>query len=117
MPTGAWRPARGGLLADIGLMVAPWTRVEQLSPGERQLVEIAKVLASNAQIIIFDEPTTSLTAKETAVLFNVIGRLKARGVAIVYISHILNDVASLADDAAVLRDGKLVGRGEPRARR
>ena len=96
------------LLADIGLAASPWTPVERLSPGERQLVEIAKALASDARIILFDEPTTSLTAKETAVLFDVIRRLKERGVAIVYISHILSDVVALSDDIAVLRDGALV---------
>ena len=99
------------LLAEIGLALPPSALVETLSPGERQLVEIAKVLAMKARIIIFDEPTTSLTSKETRFLFEIIGRLRARGVAIVYISHILQHVAELADDLAVLRNGELVASG------
>jgi ribose transport system ATP-binding protein len=99
------------LLNEIGLNLSPGTLVESLSPGERQLVEIAKVLATEARIIIFDEPTTSLTAKETRVLFEIIRHLKAQGTAIVYISHILGDVIEQADDIAVLRDGALVASG------
>lgn len=99
------------LLAELDLEVAPNAIVETLSPGERQLVEIAKVLATNARIIIFDEPTTSLTARETARLFDAIRRLRERGAAIVYISHILADVVELADRIAVLRDGALVAEG------
>jgi ABC-type sugar transport system ATPase subunit len=99
------------VLVEMGLNLSPTTLVGTLSPGERQLVEIAKVLTANARIMIFDEPTTSLTAKETQVLFDIIRRLKAQGVAIVYISHILGDVFSHADDIAVLRDGALVAKG------
>jgi ABC-type sugar transport system ATPase subunit len=99
------------LLAELDLSASPNAVVETLSPGERQLVEIAKVLATNARIIIFDEPTTSLTAKETTRLFEIIRKLRARGAAIVYISHILSDVLALADDIAVLRDGQLVAEG------
>ena len=101
----------GDVLADMGLTISPGTLVESLSPGERQLVEIAKVLAADARIVIFDEPTTSLTAKETRMLFDIIRRLRQRGTAIVYISHILGDVRELADDVAVLRDGALVASG------
>ncbi len=99
------------LLADIGLDLPPGALVETLSPGERQLVEIAKVLAMKARIILFDEPTTSLTSKETGLLFEIIRRLEARGVAIVYISHLLQHVAGLADTLAVLRNGELVANG------
>jgi len=99
------------LLDRLDLDVSPRAIVESLSPGERQLVEIAKVLATDASIIIFDEPTTSLTARETERLFSVITKLKERGAAVVYISHILGDVVNLADDIAVLRDGALVATG------
>ena len=99
------------LLAEVDLDLGPETLVERLSPGERQLVEVAKALQLNADIIIFDEPTTSLAARETARLFQLIGRLKAAGKTVIYISHILADVMSLADDIAVLRDGRLVGAG------
>ena len=99
------------LLAAVGLALPPDTLVERLSPGERQLVEVAKALQLDARIIIFDEPTTSLTPRETARLFELIARLTADGKTIVYISHILGDVQALADDIAVLRDGRLVATG------
>ncbi len=97
------------LLAAVDLDVAPNTPVSRLSQGERQLVEIAKALGANARIMIFDEPTTSLTTRETDRLFDIIGRLQRQGIAIIYISHILGDVMRLCDDIVVLRDGHLVG--------
>jgi ribose transport system ATP-binding protein len=102
------------LLERLDLEHAPDTIVGDLAPGERQLVEIAKALHRDADLIIFDEPTTSLTPRETARLFDVIGRLKAEGRTIIYISHILGDVASLCDRIAVLRDGHLVDHGAMR---
>ena len=99
------------LLATVGLARPPDTLVERLSPGERQLVEVAKALQLDARLIIFDEPTTSLTSRETSRLFELIARLAAGGTTIVYISHILGDVQALADDIAVLRDGRLVATG------
>ncbi|MEM7736161.1 MAG: sugar ABC transporter ATP-binding protein [Deinococcota bacterium] len=99
------------LLASLDLDLAPSTPAGQLAPGERQLVEIVKALHSDAQLIIFDEPTTSLTARETQRLFKVIAQLRDEGRAIIYISHILSDVLKLADDVAVLRDGRLTGSG------
>ena len=83
----------------------------RLPQGERQLVEIAKALSRQARLIIFDEPTTSLTARETERLFEIIGRLRAQGISIIYISHILGDVLRLCDEIAVLRDGQVVGAG------
>ncbi len=97
-----------GVLESVGLDVSPDTLVERISPGERQLVEIAKALYQDASLIIFDEPTTSLTARETERLFDIITRLRQQGKAIVYISHILNDVLKLSDSIAVMRDGELV---------
>lgn len=99
------------LLESIDLPVSPDTPVEKLSQGERQLVEIAKALNQNARIIIFDEPTTSLTARETEKLFQIIDRLKQNGISMIYISHILQDVYRLCDDIVVLRDGEVVGAG------
>jgi ribose transport system ATP-binding protein len=99
------------LLMQVDVNLAPETAVEQLSPGERQLVEIARALHTDARIIIFDEPTTSLTARETQKLFDIMKRLREAGQTILYISHILADVTMLADDIAVLRDGELVGAG------
>ena len=72
---------------------------------------MAKALQLDAQLIIFDEPTTSLTARETARLFELIKRMKQAGKTIIYISHILADVRAIADDIAVLRDGLLVASG------
>jgi ribose transport system ATP-binding protein len=102
------------LLSAVDLDVQPNTPVSRLSQGERQLVEIAKALGSNARMIIFDEPTTSLTTRETERLFDIIDRLRRQGIAIIYISHILRDVLRLCDDVLVLRDGHLVG-AAPRA--
>ncbi|MCU0855759.1 MAG: sugar ABC transporter ATP-binding protein [Rhodobacteraceae bacterium] len=99
------------ILGRLSLSVDPRTEVGTLSPGERQLVEIAKALHNEARLMIFDEPTTSLTARETERLFETIAALRAEGRTIVYISHILADVRRLADDIAVLRDGRLVDRG------
>jgi ribose transport system ATP-binding protein len=95
----------------IDLHVSPTTPVMRLPQGERQLVEIAKALSRQARLIIFDEPTTSLTARETERLFGIIDRLRAQGISIIYISHILGDVMRLCDDIAVLRDGQVVGSG------
>lgn len=95
-------------LAAVSLEVSPHTRIETLTPGERQLVEIAKAVDANAELIIFDEPTTSLTERETERLFAMLGALQASGKSIIYISHILTDVQRLADDVMVMRDGKLV---------
>ncbi len=99
------------LLAAVDLELAPGTPVARLSQGERQLVEISKALGADARIVIFDEPTTSLTARESERLFDIIGRLKAKGIAVIYISHILGDVMRLCDRVTVLRDGSVVGGG------
>jgi len=99
------------LLREVGLEVSASRQVETLSAGERQLVEIAKALSIDARLIIFDEPTTSLSARETERLFALIARLRARGLAMIYISHTLADVFRLCDDIVVLRDGEVVGLG------
>jgi ribose transport system ATP-binding protein len=99
------------LLDKVGLSQSPTTLVSRLSPGERQLVEIAKALQVDARIIILDEPTTSLTARETERLFSLIGQLRESGTTMIYISHILADVLRVADDIAILRDGELVASG------
>jgi ABC-type sugar transport system ATPase subunit len=108
----AMRSQTRQFLDAVDLQVSPDTLVEKLSPGERQLAEIAKALSFRARLIIFDEPTTSLTARETDRLFTLIERLRSDGASIVYISHILGDVMRLADEIAVLRDGELVGKGQ-----
>jgi ABC-type sugar transport system ATPase subunit len=98
-------------LAQVDLDLSPDTTVDRLSLGERQLVEVAKALSQDASLIIFDEPTTSLTARETERLFAIINRLHAAGKTIIYISHILRDVLQLADEIVVLRDGEVIKTG------
>ena len=100
----------GKRLKELGLEISPRAMVSDLPMGVRQTVEIAKALLMDAQIILFDEPTTSLSQKEKEYLFNTIRALKAKGVAIVYISHILEDVFDLCDEVAVLRDGAIIGK-------
>lgn len=98
-------------LQNVQLNLSPATRVETLSPGQRQLIEIVKALRRDARLIVFDEPTTSLTSKETEKLFSIIRGLKNVGKTVIFISHILNDVEELADFIVVLRDGEVQGHG------
>ncbi|TNB49725.1 sugar ABC transporter ATP-binding protein [Martelella lutilitoris] len=97
------------LLKRLGVDFSPSTVVGSLSLGERQLVEIARAMSTNARIIVMDEPTTSLSSRETERLFDVIAALKADGIAIIYISHRMEEVYRLADRCSVLRDGKYIG--------
>jgi len=83
--------------------------VDDLSLGQRQLVEIAKALSLDARLIIMDEPTSSLSAQEAEILFQVISDLKARGLGILYISHRLGEVTRVADRVSALRDGRNAG--------
>ncbi|MDZ7371702.1 MAG: sugar ABC transporter ATP-binding protein [candidate division KSB1 bacterium] len=99
------------LLHQVGLDLPPNWLLERLRPGERQLVEICKALHADAELVIFDEPTTSLTAAEKERLFQVIDGLKQRGKTIIYISHDLDEVMRLCDDIVVLRDGRMVDFG------
>jgi ribose transport system ATP-binding protein len=83
--------------------------VSQLSRGEQQLVEIAKAIRSELRVLILDEPTASLTNRETETLFGLIARLKARGVGIIYISHRIHEFERIANRITVLRDGRNLG--------
>jgi ABC-type sugar transport system ATPase subunit len=95
------------LLDLVDLPVSPRALAGTLSTGERQLLEIARGLSGNAQVFILDEPTSSLTGREAARLFDIIRRLQQRGVAILYISHNLEDVLQLSSDVMVMRDGRV----------
>lgn len=90
----------------------PARLVADLSPGARQLVEVARALASDARVVVMDEPTSSLSRVEAARLFDVIDRLAARGVAVIYISHFLEEVRRVAQRYTVLRDGRTVETGD-----
>ena len=96
-------------LAKIGLThIDPATPVSALGIGQQQMVEIARNLHDDTRILVLDEPTAMLTPRETNYLFDQIAHLTARGVAIVYVSHRLEELRRIADRAAVLRDGRLV---------
>ncbi len=98
------------LLEQVGLSSRYATRrVERLAPGEKQLVEIARALGLAVRLLIMDEPTSSLTQRETERLYEVIDRLRSRSVAVVYISHRLAEVQRCADRVVVLRDGRNAG--------
>ncbi len=103
---GGWTRER---LAVVGARIDPRSRVGELSVAEHQLLEIARALALEAQVVILDEPTESLTAAESERLFERIADIRASGAAVVYISHRLPEVKRIADRLTVLRDGE--GRG------
>ncbi len=115
--TGAFSRVRWGrqrsraidLLQRIGAEISPDAEVRSLSMPEQQLVEIACALGSGARIVIMDEPTASLTQKEQHLLFKIIRDLRQGGVGVIYISHRLEEIFSLADRVTVLRDGESVG--------
>lgn len=96
-------------LDQVGCTVNTNTLVSNISVGEMQMVEIAKALTKNANIIIMDEPTTALTDVETKKLFEVIKTLKSRNFAVIYISHRMEEIFQICDRITVLRDGKFAG--------
>ncbi|EYE87408.1 D-ribose transporter ATP binding protein [Fervidicella metallireducens AeB] len=97
------------LLEKIGLRVDPRVTVKELTVGEMQMIEIVKATSKNARIIIMDEPTTALTDVETKKLFEVIKGLKNQGIAIIYISHRLEEIFNICDRVTVMRDGCYIG--------
>lgn len=96
------------LVQELGLPVDVHARVADLSIAQRQLVEIAKGLSHEADVVILDEPTSSLSDSEADILFAIIARLKAAGKAVIYISHRMEEIMRLSDDITVLRDGQYV---------
>jgi ribose transport system ATP-binding protein len=102
----AWASER---LGEMGITLPVGTRAGELGPAERQLLEIAKALVRDPKVLILDEPTESLTAAESELLFERIRRIRSRGAGIVYISHRLPEVMRIADRLSVLRDGEMRG--------
>jgi ribose transport system ATP-binding protein len=96
------------LLKQVGMNINPRRLVSNLSVAEQQMVEIAKALAVDAKLVIMDEPTATLTGHEIEELFTVIRRLTDQGIAILYISHRLDEIFRIADRVTVMRDGKVV---------
>jgi rhamnose transport system ATP-binding protein len=105
---GLRRRNAAALLQRLGSSIAPDRLAQTLSMPEQQTVEIAKALGASARILIMDEPTASLTDREAARLFEVIGRLRAGGAGIIYISHRLEEIFTVSDRITVLRDGATV---------
>ncbi len=107
-----WSAARARAaraLEQLGADIDPDTRVQSLSRTEKSLVAISRALAADAELLVLDEPTASLPADEVARLFTALRRLRDRGVAMIYVSHRLDEVFELTDRMVVLRDGQMVG--------
>lgn len=106
------RAAVESALAQLGHpQIRPDAPVADLSPGERQVVEIARALVGSVQLLVLDEPTSALTQEDAQRLFELVRRLKGQGVTVVYISHFMEEVEAVADSFTVLRDGTAVGSG------
>ena len=103
-----------GISNEYGLPIDPEVLVEQLSAGEQQRVEIIRCLLQNPKLLIMDEPTSVLTPNEIKILFNTLRKLKAEGTSILYISHKLEEIRTLCDNATILRNGKNVGQCFPK---
>lgn len=104
----ALRDAAVKALATVGLSIDPWTPVSKLGVARQQLVEIAKALSLDARILIMDEPTAALTDTEVDRLLELMDELRSRGVAIIFISHHLDEIRRIGDRVTVLRDGQSV---------
>jgi ribose transport system ATP-binding protein len=112
---GGMRAQAERALRQLGVSIDPDARIEDLTRTEKALVAVSRVLASNAEIVVMDEPTASLPANEVKRLFAGIERLRDSGVAIVYVSHRLDEIFAIADRVVVLRDGRVVGQSRVEA--
>ena len=95
-------------LEELHVKIPPTTRVRELSVAKQQMVEIAKAISYNSKILIMDEPTAALTDEETEDLFRVVEKLKASGMAIVYISHRMDELKRICDKITIMRDGRYI---------
>ena len=100
------------LFEEYGFQLDPAAPVMSLPPASQQLVEICKAISNDARFLIMDEPTASLASHEVDLLFEIMGKLKAKGVTIVYISHRMDEVFQVTDDVFIMRDGKYVASTE-----
>lgn len=96
------------IFAEMNISLDPAAQVRQLSPAQKQLVEIAKAISRNAKLLIMDEPSAPLSASEVETMFEIIGRLKEKGVTVIYISHRLEELFRISDRVTVMRDGRYV---------
>lgn len=96
------------LLSELGIAIDPQQIVGSMSIAQRQLVEIAKALSYPSQVVIMDEPTSSLSDSEAEILFGIIDKLKQRGTAVIYISHRMEEIMRVSDDISVMRDGQYI---------
>ena len=99
------------LIAECGLHVSPTETLRHLTVAQCQLIEIIKAISVNAKVIIMDEPTAAITDREVELLFEHIRKLKESGVAIIYISHRMDEIFAICDSVTVYRDGQYIGRG------
>ncbi|WP_054026382.1 sugar ABC transporter ATP-binding protein [Bacillus sp. FJAT-28004] len=97
------------LFEDLNMTIDPNQLVGELSVSKIQSLEIAKAVSFNSKIIVMDEPTSSLTGNEVEQLFDIINKLRARGVSIIYISHKMEEILRISDDVTIMRDGKYIG--------
>lgn len=96
------------LMSRLGISIKVNRKMKTLSVAETQMVEIAKAISNNAEVIIMDEPTSAISQKEVDILFGIIKDLTARGIAVIYISHKMDEVLQIADTVTVMRDGKWI---------
>jgi ribose transport system ATP-binding protein len=96
------------IFEEMNVTIDPSAQVRRLSPAKKQLVEIAKAISRNASLLIMDEPSAPLSASEVETMFEIIGRLKARGVTIIYISHRIEELFRISDRVTVMRDGRYI---------
>jgi inositol transport system ATP-binding protein len=97
------------LFARLNIAIDPEIEVRYLSVASRQMVEIAKAVSYNSDVLIMDEPTSALTEREVEHLFRIIRDLRAQGIGIVYITHKMNELFEIADEFSVFRDGRYIG--------
>ena len=98
----------GQLIRSLGFTYSPKEKMRNLSVSDMQIIEMIKALSKKAKVIIMDEPTSSITDRDTEVLFQQIEKLKEQGIAVIYITHKMDEIFRIGDTVSVLRDGELI---------